>query len=307
MSSSSSSAPSCDLGGGFGLRLGGGAEASTSAALITHDAIAAHRAASSASLSSELDDVSAAMERVVSCGAFSLGMATRREGKMAVIKPPRQKKRSRSAASDEGDERGSLAAAADTLAGAYDDVDAYAIAREAKRKQREQGIFIDGLQYGEVDPEAFARALSWCSPRAGETFIDLGSGSGKAVLTAAALHPLSLATGVEILQPLHDAAVRAHARCVAGGGSLRAAAVNFECGDALAHPWTASDIVFVSLTCFTPEQCERVAKDAAHLSPGARILVTTKALESSALRLLRRETIKYGRGTLTFIAYERVL
>ena len=34
--------------------------------------------------------------------------------------------------------------------------------------------------------DGFLAALQWCDPRPGETFIDLGSGTGKAVLAAAA-------------------------------------------------------------------------------------------------------------------------
>jgi len=188
----------------------------------------------------------------------------------------------------------------------YESMDGYAIAREAKRKQRAAGVFLDGIQYGEVCPRAFAAALSWCAPASGETFIDCGSGTGKAVLAAAALHPLAKATGVEILQPLHDTAERAHARWLAIGSPFKAATVTFECGDALAHSWTAYDLVFFSLTCFTDDMVERVAQDAHHLKVGARLLVTSRTLDSSSLRLLRKETLSYGRGTMTFIAYERI-
>ena len=47
-----------------------------------------------------------------------------------------------------------------------------------KWQQRERGVFIEGIQYGEVDPAAFARALAWVDPREGESFVDLGSGTG---------------------------------------------------------------------------------------------------------------------------------
>jgi len=218
----------------------------------------------------------------------------------------KSKKRPRDSAPEEPATSAS-AAALTALAGAYGAIDAYAIARDAKRQQRESGVFIDGIQYGEVDPAAFAAALSWCAPRADETFVDLGSGSGKAVLTAAALHSLASATGVEIMRPLHEAAMRAHeAMLAADVGALLTTCVRFECGDALEHPWTECDLVFVSLTCFTDEMVERVAADAHRLRPGSRLLCTSRALETSALRLLRREPIKYGRGTLTFLAYERV-
>ncbi len=101
--------------------------------------------------------------------------------------------------------------------------------------------------------------------------------------------------------------MRAHGAILAAGtDALLAADVRFECGDALAHPWTDCDLVFVSLTCFTDEMVERIAADAHRLRPGSRLLCTSRALDTSVLRLVRREPIKYGRGTLTFLAYERV-
>ena len=75
--------------------------------------------------------------------------------------------------------------------------------------QRAAGVFRDGIQYGEVSAASFARCLEWVTPVAGEVFYDLGSGTGKAVLTAAALHPLAATCGIEIQPRLHEAALAA--------------------------------------------------------------------------------------------------
>jgi len=188
---------------------------------------------------------------------------------------------------------------------AYEGSDGYSIARTAKRQQREEGIFLDGIQYGEVDPLSFAAALAWCDPKAGERFIDLGSGNGKATLTAAAAFPFASATGVEIMRPLHEAAWRAHQRSRQGDW-LQCTEVDFVCADALKHPWTSADVVFVSTTCWTDDMCAQLARDARSLKSGARLVCTSRPLDCTALRLLRRELLPYARGTLTFLAYERV-
>ena len=190
------------------------------------------------------------------------------------------------------------------VSAAFGKIDAYAIARESKRQQRAKGVYTDGLQYGEVDLQAFATALGWCKPRPGEKFVDLGSGSGKAVLAAAALHPFSSATGIELVPQLHDTAVEALGRCETS--LLQTKDVHFTCADALDFVWTDHDVVFVSITCFTDEMVARVERDAVKLRPGARMLVTSRALNCGPLlRLLHREKLTYGRGTLTFLAYER--
>ena len=188
---------------------------------------------------------------------------------------------------------------------AYRSIDGYGIARDAKRQQRESGVFHDGIQFGEVRVESFLTALAWLMPQPGETFIDLGSGTGKAVLTAAAFYPLGSAKGVELLRPLHDAGVVALERC---RSSLRSASVSLACGDALEFPWSTYDLVFVTLTCFTDEMVERVRVTAARLRKGARLLVTSRPLESEALRLIRREKLPYGEkhGMMSYLAYERV-
>ena len=187
---------------------------------------------------------------------------------------------------------------------AYGSVDGYQIARAEKRRQRDAGTFIEGIQYGEINSEAFAEALSWVSPRPGETFIDLGSGTGKAVLTAAAVYAFASVTGVEILRPLSDAAVAARERCDLS--ALPTRDVRFICADALSFPWTCIDVVFVSLTCFTDEQVAMVAHDVQQLGKGARILVTSRPLQSAALKLLKKGDLPYGKGRMRFLAYERV-
>ena len=193
-------------------------------------------------------------------------------------------------------------AALSPVEAAFSDVDGYAIAAIAKREQRASGTFLPGLQYGEVRPRAFSTALAWLAPRDGETFVDLGSGTGKATLTAAALYRFASATGVEILEPLHRAALGALRAC----GPLLTPQVCLLNADAFDHPWHDADVVYVNAACFTDEMVRRIESGARKLRRGARLLITTRALASAALRLLRRETLPCAKGSLLFIAYERV-
>ena len=191
------------------------------------------------------------------------------------------------------------------VAAAFAQVDGYGVARDAKRRQRESGVYLEGIQYGEVDPSAFAKALGWVSPADGERFVDLGSGTGKAVLTAAALHRFRCATGVELLEPLHAAAQRA--RAALPPEALRAAEVRLLCGDAFKHPWAEEGgVVFCTLTCLTDEAIAALERGCERLPRGARLIVTTRELKCHCLRLLRREKLPYGKGSLLFLAYERV-
>lgn len=74
-----------------------------------------------------------------------------------------------------------------------------------------------GLIYGEVDFDSFQRildtALTGLKPMTKEgkfSFVDLGSGTGKACLWAALTTPFSHILGIEIISGLHCAAVRIH-------------------------------------------------------------------------------------------------
>ncbi|CAM9436613.1 unnamed protein product [Ectocarpus fasciculatus] len=63
------------------------------------------------------------------------------------------------------------------------------------------------LTYGEVDVPDFLSILDLVKPQDGEVFVDLGSGTGKAVLTAACGFPEFVkCRGIELVQGLADAA-----------------------------------------------------------------------------------------------------
>lgn len=154
------------------------------------------------------------------------------------------------------------------------------------------------------------------APQAGGAFVDLGSGTGKAVLTAAALYPLASARGIEIQPRLHDAALRACARllatpstgCQAACPTLRVPhdEVRFELGDALSSAWYEGvSLVFCTPTCFSPEMLAALRAGVAQLRPGARLALTTRAVDWPGLKLLRKGPLPYGKGMLTFFVYER--
>ena len=83
---------------------------------------------------------------------------------------------------------------------------------ERRRRTRRRGGREVGKakeeRVGEVASDGFAEILALAEPQPGEAFIDLGSGSGKAVVLAAALHPFSKAVGVEFVRALHLASSR---------------------------------------------------------------------------------------------------
>jgi len=62
----------------------------------------------------------------------------------------------------------------------------------------------------------------------GKVFVDIGSGSGRLVLSAAALHPFVLCRGIEVLPGIHNLALKALERCGGGSNSTNSEAIVVE-------------------------------------------------------------------------------
>ena len=69
----------------------------------------------------------------------------------------------------------------------------------------------DASTYGEFDLDFFARLLQLAEPQHSETFVDLGSGVGRLVMSAAMLYPNTFSNchGMELSAPLHERALEA--------------------------------------------------------------------------------------------------
>eukprot|EP00968_Pinguiococcus_pyrenoidosus_P013217 scaffold1197_cov228-Pinguiococcus_pyrenoidosus.AAC.3 len=173
------------------------------------------------------------------------------------------------------------------------------------------------LVYGEIDFFSFATLLEKAQPAPGETFVDLGSGTGKAVVAAALLygHKFSRCAGIEIVPSLYEASLIATARYeeedrkIAAFYAEERAELRWYCGDILDEnqvdeqaglSWTADgDVVFVNATCFPTELMDKVTAQAETLKQGARVITLTKALNSSEFELLERKQYAMSWGPAT--------
>jgi len=87
--------------------------------------------------------------------------------------------------------------------------------QERKDQQQEE---VKSLTYGELDVKFMHQLLNKVKadygpfyPKKG-TFLDLGSGAGKACVAAGLLHPFEKVVGIETLEGLHGTAAAAHAK-----------------------------------------------------------------------------------------------
>ena len=147
-----------------------------------------------------------------------------------------------------------------------------------------------GLVYGEYDFYFFAelldRAHTMLGTLDGKVFVDIGSGTGRLVLAAAALHPqLRASRGVELLEGIHDQAVEFMEGCrthdgmfvLEGDEPLPMAPLDFVCGS-FEDPnvfFGDADVIFVFSSCLGPSQRDSLAQSIGRqVKPGSLVITT---------------------------------
>lgn len=93
-----------------------------------------------------------------------------------------------------------FAKAKNIFADIYSEIDGYKIAQDAHKKL---SYFYEGNIYGEVEFGDFYKILSEVTPKNGEVFYDLGSGTGKPSFVAYLCFNFSKVIGVEKVKELH--------------------------------------------------------------------------------------------------------
>ncbi len=162
--------------------------------------------------------------------------------------------------------------------------------------------------YGEIVPESFVRMLSQASPKAGEVFYDLGSGTGKAVILADMYFDFASAKGIEYIGPLHQAAsevLREYQR--RRSGQAPAPQVEFVHGDFLETPYEDADIVFAHATCFHEGIMLELARRLEKLKKGARFISVSRHLDSPYFSLQHSKDYSFTWGAATVHTYYKTI
>jgi SAM-dependent methyltransferase len=189
----------------------------------------------------------------------------------------------------------------------FSQVQGFQISRsERQRLGREE----EATTYGEVLPPAFHELISAVSPKEGEVFVDLGSGTGKAVFLAAMLFPFRHAIGVELLPGLGDAARQVLARYDTEirpqlPPENQQQRIEFIDGDLLQFDLSGVDVVFGHAVCYDKPLLEQFTQKLESLKPGARVACIGPQLHSDALAMLGMKVIRLSWGTSLAALYQR--
>ena len=170
--------------------------------------------------------------------------------------------------------------------------DAFGLARQEIQSLRDKGQYekIAGLRYNEIDCQSFYKLLkealllvnSCKESKKDNVFVDFGSGSGKAVLTAACLPDLvKEAIGVELVKPLHHLATTVYKseQITKSGGRNSMAPVKLYQGDMFLPKyqefWQRANVLFLHCTVFPDELIQRIHETIDKHSPSSPVIVLT--------------------------------
>lgn len=136
--------------------------------------------------------------------------------------------------------------------------------------------------YGEPTGPDLARVLSWLKLGPDDTFVDIGSGTGRILLQAALQSAAERLVGVEIAPSRHAIAVDARSRLATDrqiAPQLSEERITLVEGDVTSWDWPAeTTVVWAGITAFPAALRADVARTAASL-PYLRAFVSTHPLE----------------------------
>jgi len=135
----------------------------------------------------------------------------------------------------------------------YKNVDGYALSYQSNQRQN---LVARDFVYGEILFDSFAQMLDELPYNASQkVFYDLGSGVGKPIIAAALLGDFQKLVGVEMLQDLHQEALRVknlfNSEVKKLFPSKETAQRDFILGDLYKIDFSDGDVIFVQSTCFS--------------------------------------------------------
>lgn len=184
-------------------------------------------------------------------------------------------------------------------------------AKEARAARRGEGEEPDMcLVNGEIEFESFVNVIGQLRIPPSAKFVDLGSGSGKAVLAASLLFDFESLHGVELLESLYEASQSVLGTFRKLEGDMHelpedAVPITFHNADFLDFDWSWGDVVFANSTCFTDELMAQISKRVALLKPGSLVVTVTQPLKSPWVRLVKKSTHEMSWGAGTYFIHQR--
>ncbi|KAF0683080.1 Aste57867_24860 [Aphanomyces stellatus] len=182
----------------------------------------------------------------------------------------------------------------------------------SRQEREEQDLLTEkSLIYGEVDYLAFLQTLRKIPIKQGWSFVDLGSGTGRAVFIARLNFDFAKCTGIEILRGLHAAAADVCANynefvCGVISTTEPPLQTAFFHSSLLDLEWSTADVCFANSTCFDSTLIAEMADKAAAMRAGSYFITFTKPLPPDApFDIIDKERRNMSWGPATVYIHQR--
>lgn len=184
----------------------------------------------------------------------------------------------------------------------YSDVDGFSLSKIA-RADCDAPEYL----YGEIEFLSFVALLGRCSPNQSTIFYDLGSGTGKAVLTMALVFHVKQSIGIELFPALHQAAVaQKNKLALVSKFQSRAKTIQFIQDNFLNQSISDANLIFINATAFFGQHWIDISTKLEQISSGSFVITTSKPLRSSAFQLQEQTWALMSWGVVkTYIQYRK--
>lgn len=190
--------------------------------------------------------------------------------------------------------------------------------RDLRRKDESKGEGNISLTYGEIDFFSFLSILERLEPKRGDVFVDLGHGTGKAIVCASLMygHIFSKLVGIEIIPELNKMSKRVVEKLLCKftttplfenhSVDVQVYEGDFRESNVQGFDWTTADLIFANSTCFDDLLMNTLGQMTNNLRIGAKIVTFTRELRDPLLQVLDRRQLAMSWGTATCYIHERV-
>lgn len=190
-----------------------------------------------------------------------------------------------------------------TLQQAYKNVNA---AYLSKQTRDEMNIQDDSFIYGEIDPQSLLNLIEIANPKSNEVFYDLGSGSGRAAISAALCFDFAEVVGIEFLPSLYLLSQNQWSM-IQAAQNIKDVNLSFVCGDYYDLDISGADIIFFNATACRGERWEKILTKFKELPVGTRLILTTHRIKDGMFESLYEGLQLMSWGMNSAYVYRKVL
>ena len=177
----------------------------------------------------------------------------------------------------------------------------------SKKGRLNEDLSSKSFVYGEVVLDQMMEILSRLELDPSESvFYDLGSGTGKAVILAAASGYFKKVVGIEFVKDLFDCSLQMKDSYLSLMGDSMTCDIHFYQGDMLKKDVSDATVVFAHSTCFEDDLVIQLKHRFQTLKPGTKLITVSKSFMMPTFRPLFSERIEFSWGQGNVYIQEKI-